>query len=109
MEGPASKKRKVCHDEAFEEDDEQKMEKFFALIRSIRETSEYIMNGSNELQNKSDNKKKMKKVDDEEKSKAVWKPSFQREDFAEDVKLTKSSCQIKEGSDGTYGIDLDGL
>ncbi|KAI9082628.1 hypothetical protein K1719_035497 [Acacia pycnantha] len=69
-----SKKRKIwCGEDEEEEDDEIKMEKFFALIRSIRESREGLrrfgetQNGSSKLKNRV----------------GVWKPQFQIEDFME--------------------------
>ncbi|GMY17121.1 protein NIM1-INTERACTING 1-like [Fagus crenata] len=124
MEGSASKKRKIFHDHEEEDDhdEEQKIEKFFALIKSIREARECLMiNGLN-----AENKRKKKNVDEEEKHNniAVWKPSFQREDFMEEaaahqfkiphaVTLVGSSYQREEGADDDQkgnttkeGIDL---
>lgn len=96
MEG-ASKKRKYCldHDDDGEEDDEQKMEKFFALIRNIREALDQrvksngpddVIEGSIEINNK--RSKKNKVIEEEKKIKIVtevWKPSFEPEDFMEKV------------------------
>ncbi|CAK9152855.1 unnamed protein product [Ilex paraguariensis] len=102
MEG-GSTKRKAC-------DEEEQMEKFFALIRSSREAREYIVNGiggardDDEFKDKAINKKKRHKVE-EDKPNAVWNPSFQLEDFLDDPQLIKNpqisavtSSQSKEGS-----------
>lgn len=69
-----SKKRKIwCGEDEEEEDDEIKMEKFFALVRSIRESREGLRrfgeteNGSSKVKNRV----------------GVWTPQFQIEDFME--------------------------
>ena len=94
MSGRCNKKRKICHQED-EEDDEAKMEKFFAIISSIREARDHFMgagaaNGVAE-QGRSNASKKSKPDDagpdlshhQEERKRPVevWKPSFVREDF----------------------------
>ncbi|KAA8549043.1 hypothetical protein F0562_000727 [Nyssa sinensis] len=106
-------KRMICRDEAFEDDDDddQKMEKFCALITRVREARDYIRNGSDEPKVKPN---KINKVEIE-KPRAVWNPSFLREDFAaEDVKLNQlgnpsmallASSQIKEGNDEKEDIE----
>lgn len=67
-----SKKRKSwCKDDE-EEEDEIKMEKFFALIRSIRESRERMIKFGG-----SDGKGKVKN------GVGAWKPQFQLEDFME--------------------------
>ncbi|KAJ6675046.1 PROTEIN NEGATIVE REGULATOR OF RESISTANCE [Salix viminalis] len=43
MDG-ASKKRKLFHDDLDEENEEEKIEKFFALINGIREARDRLMN-----------------------------------------------------------------
>ncbi|KAB1202651.1 hypothetical protein CJ030_MR8G020271 [Morella rubra] len=82
MEAGPSKKRKVRDDDE-EEDEELKMEKFFALVKNIREARDRLLNGSNAL-NGTGCKRKGKKVE-EEKQIPVWKPSFRREDFMEEA------------------------
>ncbi|KAF5462354.1 hypothetical protein F2P56_018371 [Juglans regia] len=87
--GTASKKRKICHDvgDHQEEDDEQKMEKFYALIKNLCEARESLMmNGSKALNGIAGNKmlRKQKKIEEDKKKFAAWKPSFQPEDFMED-------------------------
>ncbi|KAL7199146.1 hypothetical protein ACSBR2_021427 [Camellia fascicularis] len=101
MEGGdiSNKRKKICHDDddhiniAFEDDDddeEKKIQKFFSIIRSIREARDHILTNGSEEENK--RKKMKKKVDEEEKAVAVavWNPSFRPEDFAaDDDKLIK--------------------
>ncbi|KAG7967113.1 hypothetical protein I3843_08G082300 [Carya illinoinensis] len=90
--GTASKKRKICHDEGDhqEEDDEQNMEKFYDLIKNIREVRESLMmNGRskalNGIQEKKMPIKKQKQIKEADQKKfAAWKLSFQPEDFMED-------------------------
>lgn len=79
MEGTAAagKKRKICIEDEEDQDDEQKIEQFFALIRNIREARERLKN------NDSDVRKKKQKVEEEIKQIHVWKPTFEREDFME--------------------------
>lgn len=42
MESCSSKKRKLCHGDEEEDSDEEKMEKFFALVKSIREARDRL-------------------------------------------------------------------
>ncbi|XP_030948791.1 uncharacterized protein LOC115972601 [Quercus lobata] len=99
----ASKKRKICPDDPEEEeddDDEQKIEKFFALIKNIREARFRLMNGSDVMEGV-ENKRKKKKVEEENKQVEVWKLSFEREDFMEDeaqLKTVVGSSPRQEGS-----------
>ncbi|XP_054798254.1 uncharacterized protein LOC129303165 [Prosopis cineraria] len=66
-------RRKRILDGEEEDSEEQKMEKFFALIRSTKEVRDRL---SKEREN---NKKS-----EEDKFKNVWNPSFQPEDFIHD-------------------------
>ncbi|XP_021812629.1 uncharacterized protein LOC110755705 [Prunus avium] len=97
METHESKKRKMIIsndvDAAEADDEEEKIEKFFALINNIREARHRLMNGSNvilkgeEINDNRSNKKKKKKEVEEEEEKViadVWKPSFQPEDLIEE-------------------------
>lgn len=112
-----------CHVED-EENEEERIDKFFTLIKSIREARDRLMQDS-EVLKESENKRK-KKVVKEENQKHVWKPSFQLEDFMEDIHhqhhryyfntsrvmslVSPSSSQIDplQGSqeDKTEGLDL---
>ncbi|KAF5733446.1 hypothetical protein HS088_TW17G00990 [Tripterygium wilfordii] len=82
MEGESSsssKKRKIIHqdhDDNSNIDDEEKMEKFFALIKSIRDARHCLTNSSDDAADGGDDGKKRE---------AVWKPSFQREDFMDEA------------------------
>lgn len=121
MEGAtSSKKRKICHDdEVEEEDEEQKIDKFFALIKSIREAREHLINSSNKIALNSQ-RKKSNVAEEEKKQIAVWKPSFQHEDFLEEgvasefkkppvtVTLVGSS-QREGGADDQKGNDKESL
>ncbi|KAK9265690.1 hypothetical protein L1049_012579 [Liquidambar formosana] len=84
MEVGTSKKRKLCHDNEKDEDDEEKMEKFFALIKRIREAREQLTKCSEEFQAKVNSANKQKVAAEKPNSIAVWNPSFQREDFMEE-------------------------
>ncbi|XP_058742717.1 NRR repressor homolog 3-like [Vicia villosa] len=92
----SSKKRKIIcseEDEEKQREEEAKMETFFALVRSMRETRERWKNKVSE--------------DVKEKNRvAVWKPTFQLEDFAEEGAADHSDrCRNK---DPRVGI-LEGL
>lgn len=134
MEG-ASKKRKYCFlddddNDLEEENDEQKMEKFFALIRNIREARDQLVrsnsiHGSDYVIKGIETKKKKNKVVEEDHQKKiiteVWKPSFEPEDFMEEaagagaqvIKTVLGSSQIQEGTtmkeadQGKEGVVLD--
>ncbi|KAJ4828307.1 hypothetical protein Tsubulata_007833 [Turnera subulata] len=76
-----TRKRKIgdVHKERAKEDEEEKIEEFFALIRSTREMREQMRRNSDESKGKEE-----KKV--EQKVATAWNPSFQPEDFGEDTK-----------------------
>lgn len=73
--------------EAEQEEEEAKMEKFFALIRSFREARNYrrkeLMNDSQVI----NNKKKMKRVGGDDHS--SWVPKFEWEDFTKEVEFVR--------------------
>ncbi|GMN52239.1 hypothetical protein TIFTF001_021388 [Ficus carica] len=71
-----SRKRKAC--QVYDEE-EEKIEEFYTLIKSIREARNRLMKGSNH-HDVVDRDHHIK----EEKQFAVWKPSFRCEDFIED-------------------------
>lgn len=76
--------REDKREEEEEVEDEVKMEKFFALIRSFREARNYYKrNQMNELE-KNRNHKKTKRVSCGEQSSCNWVPKFEQEDFARD-------------------------
>lgn len=75
MEGER-RKRKLENEE--ENDEEQKMEKFFALIKSTKDVRDLLS--------------KEKKVDDE-KAKGIWTPMFQPEDFIDYGKFGRSNMK----------------
>ena len=82
-----------------EEEEEAKMEKFFALIRSFREARNYrrkeLMNDSQVM----NNSKRMKRVGGDHSS---WVPKFEWEDFTKEVEFVRpplifpSPCNNKE-------------
>lgn len=88
MESVISRKRKrschVIYDE--KEDEEEKIDKFYSLIKSIREARDRLIN----MKGSSDHDHVFNKelinipINKEPKQIQVWKPSFQREDFMED-------------------------
>ncbi|XVE73499.1 hypothetical protein DITRI_Ditri11bG0122900 [Diplodiscus trichospermus] len=88
----ATEKRsdQVCNGED-EEQEDQKMEQFFALIRNFQEARNRI---KNELRQREEiKKKKMKKqnkirrLDHEEQS--SWVPTFEWADFTEDIEFRR--------------------
>ncbi|PKI44541.1 protein NIM1-INTERACTING 1 [Punica granatum] len=79
MEGDG-RKRKV---EDEEESEEEKMEKFFALIRSTREMRDRLRGGTSEPER--ENK--------EGKAGLVWKPTFEPGDFVDDDKSKSKSIK----------------
>ncbi|KDP23354.1 hypothetical protein JCGZ_23187 [Jatropha curcas] len=75
------------------EDDEEKMEKFFALIRSSKEIADQMRRGSNGSREKEDKKA--------EPAAPAWHPSFQPEDFIKDFKDNKAGpSKVEEGEKG---------
>ncbi|XAR61454.1 hypothetical protein NMG60_11035160 [Bertholletia excelsa] len=117
----STKKRKSCPSLNDDEDEEEKIEKFFALVRGIREAREHILKASSAdgilLFEQQSNKNKKMKNGEEEKAKALpWNPSFQPEDFSQDDLLLKispitpcaDSSQIVQGSSHKQDIK-DGL
>lgn len=89
----SSKKRKIWRkeddeveeDQEREEEDEAKMETFFALVRNIRETRDRWINSRSGDDSK--NKRMCKNIAgkcEENRVAALWKPTFQLEDFAEE-------------------------
>ncbi|KAF5455448.1 hypothetical protein F2P56_025021 [Juglans regia] len=100
----ASRKRKNCHyhDDDDLEDDEQKMEKFYDLIRNIREARDRFMNGSDAtkgIQNKKKNKKAGEDHHHQEQTNIqVWTPSFEREDFMEESRREAQFKTVHAGS-----------
>ncbi|KAL5561066.1 hypothetical protein UlMin_030813 [Ulmus minor] len=83
------RKRKAAHQE--EEEEEKKIEKFYELIKGMREARDRLMKGSEFFQGNNKRKKIIDTVAFEGEKKtskttlvAPWKPSFQREDFLGD-------------------------
>ncbi|KAF9669223.1 hypothetical protein SADUNF_Sadunf14G0085500 [Salix dunnii] len=92
MDG-ASKKRKLFHDDLDEENEEEKIEKFFALINGIREARDRLMNASDlalKLQIDTTNNSNKRKLEEKKQQFTVWKPSFQREDFMEETEMIRN-------------------
>lgn len=101
----STKKRKNCYGEEVEEDQEAKMEEFFALVRSIRESRERLMNlgsdGYGEIREKGG--KKMKEKEEENKVRSVWKPEFKVEDFFEEKKYCPLNIAEEAGNSEILG------
>lgn len=75
------KKKRKMEDE---EDDDQKIELFFALIKSTREVQEKLMKGEHKGIRKANEDKPPPQP-------VVWNPSFRPEDFMEDVVQLKAA------------------
>lgn len=68
-----------------DQNEEERMEKFFALIRGFHEARNRRRNELNEIEAR--NKKKMRKSDDHRES--GWVPAFQWEDFTQGIEFRK--------------------
>ncbi|CAI9767800.1 unnamed protein product [Fraxinus pennsylvanica] len=104
--------------EVEEEDDEKKIEEFFALIRKFKD----LRNQMNDHTDKGKNKRKRKPDSDSDEHQrksaaaAAWVPVFHWEDFTADVKFRRPSsvlpppCNIIKKDDdevsGSSGLDL---
>ncbi|KAK9161805.1 hypothetical protein Syun_008146 [Stephania yunnanensis] len=107
MEGE-TKKRRVCDDEV----EDEKVEKFFGLIKGFRDARERlrleVIEEANMVQSRKKNK--MKGI---QGGRAAWVPSFKWEDFTEKIEFgdsskgngTKSTTK-KNGGEGDGGLDL---
>ncbi|KAG5548947.1 hypothetical protein RHGRI_014351 [Rhododendron griersonianum] len=62
-----------------DEDEEEKIKKFFALVRSTREVRELMVKSANKLREEEEKKK----GEEDKSSMAVLNPSFHLEDFIE--------------------------
>ncbi|KAJ6404054.1 hypothetical protein OIU84_012281 [Salix udensis] len=87
-----------------DEQEDQKMEQFFALIRSFHEARSRWKDEL-AMAEKPRKKKKVRRSKDEEPQ-SSWVPSFEWEDFTEDIKFTgpplifPSPCNNKKKLDG---------
>jgi hypothetical protein len=101
-----------------EQEEEVKMEKFFALIRSFREARNYYRRKDlNELEKKRKSNKKMKMMgggDHQQQQSSCWVPKFEKEDFTNEVEFRRpplvfpapcSKENAKKG-EGEDGLDL---
>ena len=82
-----NKRKRSCHVYDEQEDEEEKIHKFYSLIKSIREARNRLINmkGSSDHDHRVWNKELMNTPNKEQKQvHQVWNPSFQREDFMED-------------------------
>lgn len=82
------KKRKTEDAEVEEDNEEEKMEEFYALIRSTRDIREWMFMSSVDRLRLEENQKK-KADHDQNKPIAVWNPTFEPEDFREDQPAQK--------------------
>lgn len=92
------------------EQEDQKMEQFFALIRSFQEARN---RRKVELEEKQ-KKKKVRRLNDQEPQ-SSWVPSFEWEDFTEDIKFRRPPlifprpCNDKKILDDKKPKEEDGL
>ena len=112
MEREAKKRKLECIDEEGKgkEDEEEKMEKFFALLRSTKRMHDQLRRNSNRIFKE---KEEIKKVGKERVS-VAWNPSFLPEDFLDDGKDSQAAAgggptkrEEKEKKEGEEGTDLD--
>ncbi|KAJ6390335.1 hypothetical protein OIU77_024534 [Salix suchowensis] len=95
-----------------DEQEDQKVEQFFALIRSFHEARS---RWKDELAEKPRKKKKKVKSSKDEEPQSSWVPSFEWEDFTEDIKFTgpplifPSPCNTKKKLDGKKPKEDDDL
>ncbi|XWS57400.1 hypothetical protein CRYUN_Cryun09bG0170900 [Craigia yunnanensis] len=114
MESRRNKRKLGNEEEENDDKEEEKVEKFFALIRSTRETRARLRNVPN------GSKEEEKKKQEEKSIAAVWNPTFQPEDFMEDSKsmnplvvkdagpsLKREQEQEKETKEGGEDSSLD--
>ncbi|XWS76696.1 hypothetical protein CRYUN_Cryun01aG0199900 [Craigia yunnanensis] len=83
------KRSQVCNGED-EEQEDQKMEQFFALIRNFQEARNKRKNELRQREEKINNKKqnKIRRLDDEQSS---WVPTFEWSDFTQEIEFRRPS------------------
>ncbi|XP_028779463.1 radixin [Neltuma alba] len=87
------RKRRLDGEE--EDSEEQKMEKFFALIRSTKEVRD-------RLSKERDSNKKL----EEDKFKNIWNPTFQPEDFVPDYQDSGTRTTHPAGPSNEKEVDI---
>ncbi|GMI66663.1 hypothetical protein HRI_000335600 [Hibiscus trionum] len=118
----ANNKRKISHDD---EEENENMEKFYALIKNIREVRDrLIANNSSSsatatatatIKNTAaaaddEGKNKRQKLEEDQEMQAVaWNPAFQREDFVDeaDNKAKEPRMSLAGTSQSKAGSDRD--
>lgn len=98
----------IGEEEDDQEEEDQKIGKFFELIRSFREARDRRRNELiKELAtNNNNNKKKRKCIDNGESG---WVPTFEWEDFMQPIPLGGLNCNngiFNKEEDGESGLDL---
>ncbi|GLU07201.1 hypothetical protein SLE2022_241670 [Rubroshorea leprosula] len=92
------------------EEDDQKMEQFFALIRSFREARNRRREELREMEEMKKEKKKMRRSGGEEQSN--WIPTFRQEDFTQEIEFRRppiifaSSCNKKKQPEDNLDLNL---
>ncbi|XP_044492598.1 protein NIM1-INTERACTING 1-like [Mangifera indica] len=91
---------RVCNAED-ELQEEEKIEKFFSLIRSFQEARNRRREQLNESEEKA-KKNKIRRVDNGHEEQSSWVPSFEWQDFTEEIEFRRppivlpSPCNKKE-------------
>ncbi|KAJ8899004.1 hypothetical protein K2173_008827 [Erythroxylum novogranatense] len=96
------KERELCHRDYGEETEEEKMEKFFAIIRSMREVRDSLMTNGFDVptlkKETADGSRKKRKVEDSDKTPprgvGAWKPTFLHEDFISESDIDKTKGPV---------------
>ncbi|XP_030551731.1 NRR repressor homolog 1-like [Rhodamnia argentea] len=94
MDGDRKKRKIDTEPVAEEESEEEKMEKFFALIQSTREVRDHLRGSgvsSSEGTEKSREDRRKAEEDQPRPKEPAWNPAFRPEDFSQDPFLYKSS------------------
>ncbi|XP_044501903.1 protein NIM1-INTERACTING 1-like [Mangifera indica] len=92
--------------------EEEKIEMFFSLIRSFHEARNRRRENLNGLEEKGNKKKKIRRTDNRQEEQSSWIPSFEWQDFTEDIEFRRSPiifpspCNKKEEK---KQVEEDGL
>lgn len=106
MEGDSRKRAASASLSSPDDEEEEKMERFFTLIRNIRASKEGMLKGGNQSKHKKP----------KEDRAAVWTPTFEWEDFMQEINLktpaifsnpSKNPSKEKENEENTRLESLD--
>ncbi|CAI9774260.1 unnamed protein product [Fraxinus pennsylvanica] len=76
------------------EDDETKIDEFFALIRNIRDIRNQLNDQTEKVHNNRKRKSNSDSDDHHRKSTSAWVPAFQWEDFTTEVEFRRPSSVL---------------